>query len=127
MRHFISKLILIMVIPSMSSCMNSRFIRKELKYSDIEINWYYYSYISNNSPDIIEVSKGKESKVIFKGDGVVTDVSLINDTIRIQLFRPSIGIIYEDFTNEKIFGYNAIIDTTANLDDFKKIPDGKKE
>lgn len=126
MRHYISFLMLIIVIFSMSSCKNSRFIRKEIKHENIIIYWYYYSYISSNSADIIEVSNGNESKIIFKGTEI-TAISLVNDTIIIQLYAPWRGIIYENNTKDRVFGYQAIIDTSATLDDYKKIPDGKKE
>ena len=115
-----------MVMHSMSSCMDSRFIRKEIKDENITIYWYYYSYISSNSADIIEVSNGEESKIIFKGTDV-TAITLINDTITIHVYEPLRGVIYENHTNSKIFGYHANIDTTATLDDYNKIPDGKKE
>lgn len=110
----------------MSSCKNSKFIRREIMNENITIYWYYYSYISNNSADFIEVSNGNESKIIFKGTDV-TAISLINDTITIHVYKPWRGIIYLNHTNSKIFGYHAKIDTTATLDDYKKIPDGKKE
>jgi hypothetical protein len=75
---------------------------------------------------MIEVSNNNESKIIFKGDGVVTGISVYNDTISIKLFKPYRGIIYENLTKDKIFGYNTKIDTTATLDDYKRIPDGKR-
>jgi hypothetical protein len=127
MRQQIKYLFITLFILSLSSCLHSRFIRKEIKHENITIQWYYYSYISNGSPDIIEVYDGSVSEIIFKGSDVVTGISVSNDTIIIKLFEPYRGIIYENLTKDKIFGYITKIDTTATLDDYRKIPDGKKE
>ena len=109
--------------------MDSRFIRKELKTDNITVYWYYYSYISSNSPDKIEVLNNttNEAVIVFEGVSVITNLAIINDTIVIQLFKPERGIIIEDNTKNKVFGYYTKIDSSATLDDYKKIPDGKKE
>lgn len=38
------------------SCKDPKFVRK-ITDGNIDIKWYYYSYITNTSPDIVEVSK----------------------------------------------------------------------
>lgn len=118
-----------MSIFSLYSCVDSRFIRKELKTDNITAYWYYYSYISSNSPDKIEVLNNttNEAVIVFEGVSVITNLAIINDTIVIQLFKPERGIIIEDNTKDKVFGYYTKIDSSATLDDYKKIPDGKKE
>src|SRR5688572_33100736 len=49
-----------------------KLVRKELENDDIKAKWYYYSYITNTSPDFIEITKDGESTIIYKAEDVVT-------------------------------------------------------
>lgn len=117
----------LIILTSISGCSQSKFVRKIIETKGVKVLWYYYSNISNNSPDIIEVSNGNESKIIFKGVDVITDFSVIKDTIIIKMYKPERGIIIEYNTKDKVFDYYVRLDSTATIYDYKKIPDGKKE
>lgn len=119
--------ITLLIISTISGCSQPKFVRKEMETKGVKVVWFYYNNISNSSPDIIEVLQGSESKIIFKGVDVITNFSVLKDTIIINLYKPERGIVIEDNTNEKVFDFYVRLDSTATLDDYRKIPDGKRE
>ena len=122
----INLVFLVILFEFISGCTQPKFLRKVVETQDIKVLWYYYSNISNNSPDIIEVSNGSKSKIIFKGVDLITNISILQDTIIINMYKPERGIIIEDNTKDKVFEYYVRLNSTATLDDYKKIPYGKK-
>lgn len=107
--------------------LNNRFVRKRVEDGHISICWYYYSYISNVSPDFVEVQKGNEVKRIYEAVDVVTDVILKNDTILIKLFEPERGIVYTDSVLTKVFDYHIVFDDNSTYLEYRETPDGVKE
>ena len=69
----------------------SKLVRKEIQTNDITLKWYYYSYITSGSPDIVEVEKDGEIKEIYKRKGVILDVSIKEHNILLKLVAPSKG------------------------------------
>lgn len=120
------------IIPVLSiflSCTsnNPKFIRKQISNKDITIRWYYYSYITNNSPDIVEVEQSGIEREIFKAEWVILDVTLQNHNITLRLVEPSKGLVLTKKVEEEIFGYKIILDTTGKYDEIRLRPNGIKE
>lgn len=105
---------------------NVEFVRKEISNKDISVKWYYYSYITNTSPDIVEVSQKGVKKEIFKAEWVILDVTLKEDTITLRLVEPSQGIVFTKKVENEVFGYRIKVDTTGTYDEMRLIPDGIK-
>jgi len=105
---------------------NVEFVRKEISNKDISVKWYYYSYITNTSPDIVEVSQKGVKKEIFKAEWVILDVTLKEDTITLRLVEPSQGIVFTKKVENEVFGYKIKVDTTGTYDEMRLIPDGIK-
>lgn len=110
---------------ALTSC-DDKLVRKEISNGDIVVRWYYYSYISNNSPDIVEVEKNWKREIIFKGVDVITDVKIQDHQIIIDLYKPERGIIYEDESKSAIWDYKVELNNHRNYDAYRYTPDGKK-
>jgi hypothetical protein len=62
------KIILLFSVVAVGCCPNEpKFIRKEFEEGDITVTWYYHSYITNTSPEIVEASM----------NGIVQEVYMI--------------------------------------------------
>jgi hypothetical protein len=120
--HFIS---FVSILLSCNSD-NVEFVRKEISNNDIAVKWYFYSYITNTSPDIVEVSQNGVKKEIFKAEWVILNVTLKEDTITLRLVEPSKGIVFTKKVEHEVFGYQIKLDTTGTYDEMELIPDGIK-
>ncbi|WP_186452494.1 hypothetical protein [Chitinophaga polysaccharea] len=122
-------LMLISLINFFSSCSleGSKFVRKEIDNKDISIKWYYYSYITNNSPDFVVVEKNGKKKEIFKATWTVLNVTLKDHNIILKTLGPSKSTVFTKHVEEEVFGYKITLDTTGNYMETRLIPDGKKE
>lgn len=121
-----------MFIPLLSfllSCNQEepKFVRKEINNKDITIKWYYYSYISNNSPDFVVVEKNGHRKEIFKATWTILNVSLDNHSIILRVLGPSKSMVFTKQVDEDVFGYKITLDTTGSSNEIRLIPDGIKE
>lgn len=56
---------------------------------------------------------------------MVTNVAVKGKDIIIKLFEPERGIVYTKAAAQNVFGYRVILDSTANDDEYRSIPDGK--
>ncbi|MBS0030270.1 hypothetical protein ACTJJ0_23720 [Chitinophaga sp. 22321] len=122
-------LILISLISSFLSCNleNSKFVRKKIDNNDISIKWYYYSYITNGSPDFVVVEKNGKEKEIYKATGTVLNVMLKDHNIVLRTVGPSESMIFTKHVEEEVFGYKITLDTTGTYHERRLIPDGIKE
>jgi len=110
------------------SCIdNDKLVIKNTTNDDISMKWYYYSYITNNSPEFIDIKKGDSIVQIYKAVDVITDVLIKDKSIILKQFEPSRGIIYTKKVLPDVFGYKIIIDTTATYDEYRYIPKAVKE
>ncbi len=118
----------ICVLFLLVSCIsNDKLIVKNISNNDISIKWYYYSYISNISPDFIDVKKGDSLVQIYKAEGVITDVLIENNKIKIKVYNLKNGIIYTDKLLSEVFDYKIELDTTSTREEFLNRPDAIKE
>ena len=104
----------------------AKLVRKEINNSDITMKWYYYSYITNNSPDFVVIEKEGQKQEIFKATDVITDVSFAYKSIIIKLYKPERGIVYTKQVAKDLFGYKIVLDSSATYDQYRSIPKGKK-
>lgn len=123
---------ILMFIPLLSfllSCNQEepKFVRKQINNKDITIKWYYYSYISNNSPDFVVVEKNGHKKEIFKATWTILNVSLDNHNIILRVLGPSKSMVFTKQIDEEVFGYKITLDTTGSSNEIRLIPDGIKE
>lgn len=51
---------------------------KKIKTKNFELNWYYFSYLSNESPDIIDMKRGEETYNICKSPNIY-DVNIFGE------------------------------------------------
>jgi hypothetical protein len=124
-----NKLFLIFLITIFNSCNQeqSKFVRKQIQNKEISIKWYYYSYITNNSPDFIVVEKNGMKKEIYKATRAILNVTLNNHNIILKLVEPSKNLVFTKHVNKEVFGYKIILDSTGTYNDLPLIPDGIKE
>ena len=66
------------------SCSDKKLIRYEFKNSDIELNSFYYSYLTNTSSDFIEVKCGNSFQTIFESKFGLQKVKVENQRIIIS-------------------------------------------
>jgi hypothetical protein len=122
----------LLIIPFMSlvascSSQNIKFVRKQIDNDDIRIKWFYYSYISNTSPDFVVVTRQRKEKEIYEATRVIIDVRLSGDSIILKLVEPEKGLVYTKQVEKKVFGYKIILDTTGTYEELQNIPDAVKE
>jgi hypothetical protein len=122
-------LMLITLISFFLSCNleNSKFVRKQIDNKDISIKWYYYSYITNNSPDFVVVEKKGDKKEIYKATWTVLNVTLKDHNIILKVLGPSKSMVFTKHVDEEVFGYKITLDTTGTYNETRLIPDGIKE
>ena len=123
------KFITSIIVISLLSCgvKDSKFVRKKIGNNEITIRWYYYSYITSISPDLIVIEKGNEKMELYKAKEVIADISLKEHNVVIKVVHPEKGIVYTKSINEQVFGYRILIDTSENYNDLILRPDGVKE
>lgn len=63
------------------SCSSDKIFDKQLKNSDINVDWYHYSYITSSSPNYVTVTKNSEENIIFQDGYGIQDIELNKDTI----------------------------------------------
>lgn len=95
------------------------------------MKWYFHSYITNTSPDIVEASlDGKILENYRDKELLLTDVAVHDSTIIITLVKPSQGGYNFDRLDGEIlseaFGYKIVLDTSALRADVFKGPEGVK-
>ena len=89
-----------------TSCWNKKIILKKIIDDEITIRWYYYSYISNNSDEIVELEKDKMTIVISKLDGnTIQDINVLNDTIFIKRYEVEELYDTDILLNGSVLGY----------------------
>ena len=106
---------------------DKRFVRKKIITNDIVISWFYYSYISDTSPDIITISRNGKETEVARAVNVITDVNFANNKIIIRL-TPNRG--YPATPGETKLngaGFKIVIDSTALVSELALIPNGVKE
>jgi hypothetical protein len=126
------KFILLFSVLAASCCPNEpKFVRKEFEVDDITVKWYYHSYITNTSPEIVEASMGGIVQEIYRDSEVLlADVDVHDSTITIKLARPS--EVHYNFDRigsgipSEVFGCKIVIDTTAAYADVFKLPESVK-
>ena len=66
------------------SCSDKKLIKYEFKNSEIELNWFHYSYLTNTSSDFIEVKCGNSFETIFESQNGLQKVEVENKRITIS-------------------------------------------
>jgi hypothetical protein len=59
-------------------------IKYEFKNSEIELNWFNYSYLTNTSSDFIEIKCGNSTHTIFESQSGLQEISVENKKIIIS-------------------------------------------
>lgn len=112
-----------------SSCFlgDSKIIRKKLKTNDITIKWYYYSYITNNSPDIVEVEKDGQIRELCRAVATLLDVDCNDKEILMKFVNQAEAPPFPQKIDVEVFGYKVVLDTTGSPRSLDSIPLGSKE
>lgn len=120
--------IIVFVASCLLGCIFKRdeFIRKKLHDNQITIKWYYYSDITDNSPDFIEIKKGTTKELLYKSPWEIIDVNLRNDTIYLKLVNTNLRFSGAPKIKDQIWEYKIIVDSTGVTEDLLTIPDGVK-
>jgi hypothetical protein len=109
-RKKMKKIILLFSVLAASCCANEpKFIRKEFEEDDLTVKWYYHSYITNTSPEIVEASMNGIVQEIYRDKEVLlADVDVHDSTVIIKLARPSeVGYNFDRIESEipsEVFG-----------------------
>jgi hypothetical protein len=124
--------ILLLSVVAFSCCPGEpKFVRKEFEEDEVTVKWYYYSYITNTSPDIVEASlDGKVQEIYRDKELLLTDVHVHDSTIVITLAKPSQADYNFDRLDgeilSEVFGYKIVLDTSAAHADVFKGPEAVK-
>jgi hypothetical protein len=125
-----NKLLFLIGLLAFAGCQNNdtKFVRKKVSNSETEVTWYYYSYITNASPDYVEIKKNDSVKIICEAVNVISDVKLGLNQVEIKLTLlekrlPSSTVIF----GSNFFGYKVLFDSTGTVNDLRLIPDAIKE
>ncbi len=121
------KTLVVVIGLGLFGCKDPKFIRKEINLKETNIKWYYYSYITSSSADIIDVTDSSKTIEIFRSTDVVTNVTIDSNIIRIKLYEPYRGIIDTKPLPTQVFNYKIVFDTTSTYQEHSTIPRGKKE
>src|SRR5690606_30956848 len=126
MRVCVNFLITIKVLFLLSSCSQPKMIIKTVKNEDITVRWYYYSHLTNNSPDIIDVVRNDSIVEIIRiEERSIADLSLEKDNIIITIAYSGNDSAINFPTH--VFEYNIIVDTISTVNMRINFPKGKKE
>ena len=92
----VSRIIIVALLSSfLSGCWNNYFPKKEVRYKDVKITWYWRS-LGDNRRDFVEVGKGFEREIVLDCGGTpITDISVVNDSIVIKTLGSLISGVYE--------------------------------
>ena len=119
---------LLIIAATLGSCINEpKIIIKKIENDDISIKWFYYSYISNNSPQYILVAKDGKEKIILEAESLITNVILNKNYIIIKIGDLHYGSIVTNPIDKKIFGYNILIDSTGTNEERMSVSNGEPE
>ncbi|HYD92801.1 MAG TPA: hypothetical protein VEA37_15100, partial [Flavobacterium sp.] len=104
------------------SCKDPKLVRKNVTDGNINVKWYYYSYISNTGPDIIEVKKKDSIVQILRADEIIVDVVIQDKKIIIKTFENASPYIHSDSILTEVYGYKIVLDTTLPTHDKYHVP-----
>lgn len=62
-----------------------RLYKEKIKKADIELNWFYYSLISNTTPDYVTTTNKNEIDTILISN-LITDIYIKKDTVFLELY-----------------------------------------
>ena len=105
---------------------NKEFTRKKLSDGNIKIKWFYYSYITDNSPEFIVVEKDGISKKIYEADHVITNIFLKEHRIIIKVVKPKPDLVYTQDVLKEVFGYEIVFDSTGTYQELYSDPNKVK-
>jgi hypothetical protein len=111
---------------------HSRLVRKEVENDDITVQWFFYSTITDISPDYVVVKKKHswEEIEVYDAYDVVTDIQIEGKKVIVKLCGPCISLyeysssIHNDSIKEA-FDYQIIQDSSGTENDFRNIPEGR--
>ena len=104
---------------------DSRLIRKELHERDITVQWFYYSYITNDSPDIVSIKKDGKEVELCRIRTAITDVKICRKNIIIKYYWSHRSRIDSLTELQEAFGYKIIFDSAGTLEERQQIPVGR--
>lgn len=120
----IYKILACIFIVSSFSCIfgDKPLVRKRTEVGEITVEWYYYSRITHNSPDIVTISKGKETVDLYEAKDIVTDVIVAGNRVIIRLFNPRKERVFIENVPSSVFNFQIILDSSATSEELAKVP-----
>lgn len=101
------------------ACNDNYFPEKEIQYKDVRVSWYWKA-LGDNRRDFVEVSKGSQHEIVMNCRGMMlTDISIVNDSIVIKMHELNERAIYA--SKDNAFGIPIRIDPWATQNEFNKI------
>jgi hypothetical protein len=67
-------------------CGNSKLDLKTVRNNDLTVSWYRESYVSSTKVFVSAETSNTEEIILDCQDGVITAVSIVQDTIKIKLY-----------------------------------------
>ena len=101
------------------SCSNKKLIKYEFKNTEIELNWFYYSYLTNTSSDFIEVKCGDSFINIFESKHGLQKVNVDDKKIIISHLKFN-GTQPELKRTENICGYEIEYIEVSSHENYKE-------
>ena len=80
----IKRISILVITIFLVSCSDKKLIKYEFKNSEIELNWFYYSYLTNTSSDFIEIKCGNSFETIFESQSGLQEINVKNKKIIIS-------------------------------------------
>lgn len=113
--------IFVFLLPLILSCEieDREIIIKSITDANITIKWYYYSYITDISPEFVTVEKDGIKKQLFKGKRKLINVDVQGHNISIKYIKDENMANTEIIKETPIFKYNILIDSTGNYNELR--------
>ena len=111
---FLLTFTILILLTSCSLIKNKRLYFKYIKTANIEIEWFYYSYLTSYSPNYLIATQGEKTDTICVSNNII-DVNInIRDSIVLITFNGHPCLYGERINiNKNIGKYKIVCDTSS--------------
>ena len=122
MKNFIYLILSVFMLqgcfPDFKSKKSDRLYLKEIDKSNLKIDWFFYSTVSNTTPDYLIASKGAKVDTICTSDNIA-NVEFVNDVIEISFYGEPTCYNKPILVAQKVFGFEIKIDSSHVINEPK--------
>lgn len=106
-------IVIFLLIVFCISCNSKPLYFKKIITPEYEVRWYYYSYITSESPDYVEVFVDNQSTIVCESDNI-SDVNIINGD-SLVIYFPGKPCLYDGdaIFDTNVSGLKIVVDTVV--------------